>query len=92
MGSPFTGDGLRPVMPNVIRGIEIEKLYYYEKLLFYQAYAKNVRVPSKPLPYIKPWKEITPFTFFKLETQNSNSRSTSKTILIISTTTKINCF
>ena len=50
MGSPFTGDGLRPVMPNVIRGIEIEKLNYYEKLLFYQAYTKNVRVPSNPLP------------------------------------------
>ena len=31
----------------------------YKKLLFYQAYAKNVSVPSKP-PYIKLWKPINP--------------------------------
>ena len=30
MGSPFTGDGLRPVMPNVIRG----KKFLVKKLKF----------------------------------------------------------
>ena len=34
----------------------------YEKCLFYQAGAKNVRVPSKPPPpYIKLWRQLTPF-------------------------------
>ena len=29
--------------------------------MFYQAYAKNVRVPSKPPPpYIKLWRQLTP--------------------------------
>ena len=32
----------------------------YEKLLFYQAYARNIRFPSNP-PYIKLWKPLTHF-------------------------------
>ena len=44
----------------------------YEKLLFYQAYAKNVRVPSKPPPpTLNFGEDLPPLTKSRLSNQKS---------------------